>query len=172
VIDSAPIGNCRHHARCEERLDLRGKEQPIALPRPIEWADAKSIAKQHEAARRFIPERDGELAAKLLKHRFAIFLPHVGQNLGVAMCVKAMTARLELCALFDVIEELAVEDDVHRFVLIGHRLLSIRETDDAQTAGCEGKSSSMEESLFIGSTMDDGTSHAPDEFVRHGALSA
>jgi hypothetical protein len=83
-----------------------------------------------------------------------------------------MTASLEFRTLFDVIEELPIENDVHRFVLIGHRLLAIREADDAQTAGCQGKSGPMEEPFFVGSTVNNGTSHSPDEFVRHGALSA
>ena len=48
VIDAARIGPCRHHARGEQRLDLRGEQQPVArlLPGPVERADAEAIAGQ------------------------------------------------------------------------------------------------------------------------------
>jgi hypothetical protein len=52
----------------------------------------------------------------------------------VAVLHQAMPARFQLRPLFEVIKQLAIEDHDDVPLLIGHRLLAIREADNAQPA--------------------------------------
>ena len=61
-----------------------------------------------------------------------MLFPQVRDDLGVAVRDEAVSARFELRAPFDVVEQLAVEDDEDAPVLVGHWLLAVREADDAQ----------------------------------------
>ena len=64
-----------------------------------------------------------------------------------------MPARLQLRPLFEVIEQLAVEDHEDVPVLVGHRLLAVRQADDAEPARGQRDSRSDEETLFIRAAM-------------------
>ena len=130
----APIRSRRHHAGGEQRLDLRGEEQPVALPRPVERADAEAVAPEHQASLAFVPQRDGKLPAQPLEHSPLMLLPQVRNDFRVAVFDQPMPARLQLRPLFEVVEKLAVEDHDDVALLVGHRLLAIGEADDAQPA--------------------------------------
>ena len=70
-----------------------------------------------------------------LKRRKRLGAPRlvgVDDDLGVAAGAEAVAERLELGAQLDVVEDLAVEDDPQRAVLVGQRLLAGRQVDDGQ----------------------------------------
>ena len=84
-----------------------------------------------------------------------------------------MAARLEFRALpLDVIEQLAVEDDVHFPVLVADRLLAIGEADDAEPARGHAQSGAPEEALFIGTAMRERATHSLNDVLRHLAACA
>src|SRR5262249_50211792 len=53
VVDTAQVRPRLDQAESEQRLDLRGEQQPIALPRPEQRTDAEAIA----AEDKYLPPR-------------------------------------------------------------------------------------------------------------------
>src|SRR5262245_25773231 len=62
MIEAADIGHRRYGARNEQRLDLRGEINEVALARPVERADADPIARQNQHPLSEIEQREGKLA--------------------------------------------------------------------------------------------------------------
>jgi hypothetical protein len=52
---------------------------------------------------------------------------------------KAVAAFLQRLALFEIVEQLAVENDADGAVFVEDRLPAVGQTDDAQTARCQAK---------------------------------
>jgi hypothetical protein len=69
-----------------------------------------------------------------------------------------------------VVKQLAIEDHDDVRLLIGHRLLAIREADNAQPARRQRDARLKKEAFFVRAAMHYGTRHSPHDFVRHGAL--
>ena len=99
-----------------------------------------------------------------------MLLPKMRDDFRVAVLHQAMPARLQLRPLFEVVEQLAIEDHDDVPVLIGHRLLAIREADNAQPARRQRDARPIKEALFVRAAMHDGPRHSPHDFVRHGSL--
>src|SRR5690348_608622 len=85
VIDAAHIRPRFHHTRGEQRLDLRSKEQPVALPCPEERTDAEAITAKEEALPPLVPERKGELPPEAVEHSFFVLLPQMRNHFRIAM---------------------------------------------------------------------------------------
>jgi len=95
-----PIGNRGHHTCSEERLDLRRKQQPVTLARPVKRADPKTVARQKQASLALIPKCD----RKLPEHLPLTLLPKMRDDFGVTMFYEAMPPRFQLRPLLEVIE--------------------------------------------------------------------
>ncbi len=95
---------------------------------------AEAVAGQQQAALAGIPDGKGEHAPKPLEALHALLFVQVNQRLGIAGGAELMPARHEIGAQFLVAVNLAVEDDPHRTVLIGDRLMAGGEIDDAEAA--------------------------------------
>ena len=159
VIESLAVGSRRNHSGSEQTFDFGGEEQPIALPAPEKWGNSKPIASEVQLPLPHIPERNGKLSPQLLPGRFAVILPEMRNDLGVAVSNEAMAFRGELFAPLDVIEELAVEDHKQAAIFVGHRLLAIGQSDNAQAARGQGDAGSLEKPLLIRTAMDDCSRH-------------
>ena len=57
--------------------------------------------------------------------------------LGVGIRAEAMPARFEIGSQLTVVVDFAVEDDPHRFVFVGERLMAGAQVDDRETAKAE-----------------------------------
>jgi hypothetical protein len=68
------------------------------------------------------------------------------------------------------VKQLAIEDHDDIPILISHRLLAIREADNAQPARGQRDARLEKEALFVRAAMHYGTRHSPHDFVRHGSL--
>src|SRR5262249_16521929 len=132
VIDAAHIRPRFHHTRGEQRLDFRRKEQPVALPRPEEWTDAKAIAAEEEALPPLVPEREGELPAEAVEHSLFGLLPQVRNHFRIAMRREAMAASFQFRPQLRVFEQLAVENDVDALVFVRDRLPAVGYANDAE----------------------------------------
>ncbi len=142
-----------------EPLDLRGEEQPVPLPGPVQRTDPKPVAPEHQFPPALVPQRDGKLPAQLFEHRRLMLLPEVRDDLGIAMFDQPVAARLQLRPFFEVIEKLAVEDHRDASVLVRHRLLAIGEAHDAQPPGAERHAGPVEKTLFIRAAMQQRVGH-------------
>ena len=149
----APVRPRRHHARGEQPFDLGREKKPVALPGPVRAGDAEAVAPELQPSLALIPQRDGKLPAQPLEHPFLMLFPQVRNDFGVAVGDEAMPARFQLGPPFDVIEQFAVEDDEDAPVLIGDRLLSIRQADNAQPSRGQRHPGSLEEALFVRAAM-------------------
>ena len=85
----------------------------------------------------------------------------------VAVGVQAMAARRQFCALFWVVEQLAIEDHEYILVLITNRLLAIREADHAEPPGGQCQSGPVQEACFIRAAMDQGLRHPLHHSLGH-----
>jgi len=86
---------------------------------------------------------------------------------SVSQCFTRRCPRASSSArFFEVVKQLAIEDHDNVPVLIGHRLLAIREADNAQPARGQRDARLKKEALFIRAAMNDGMRHFSDDFVR------
>src|SRR5690349_2429682 len=107
VIEALAIRPRWDHAGGEEPFYFRSEKKPVALPTPIERRDAKTIATEVKLALSFVPQRNRELPVQFSPRCFALLLPGMGDDLGIAMGEEAMTPAGELFAALDVVEEFA-----------------------------------------------------------------
>ena len=66
-----------------------------------------------------------------------------------------------------VVVDLAVVDDDHRAVLVGHRLRAARHVLDGQPPVAEVDAVAVVEALAVGAAVDDRVGHGPDAALRH-----
>ena len=170
VVKAQAVGPRRHHAGSQQRFDLGREQQPVALPRPVERADPEPVAPEQQASPALVPQGDGKLPAQPLEHSPLMLLPKMRDDFRVAVLHQTMPARFQFRPLFEVVKQLTIEDHDDVPVLIGHRLLSIREADDTQPARRQRDSRLKKEAFLVGAAMDDGPRHSPHDFVRHGSL--
>ena len=64
VVDAAQVGPGGTMPEASSAFDFRGEQQPVALPRPVERADAEAVAPENAVAALAIPQGDGELPAQ------------------------------------------------------------------------------------------------------------
>src|SRR5262249_32198045 len=122
LIEAARIGPCWNHSRSEQGLYFGREQEPFAvgraLPGPEERTDAETISAEHDAAVLLVEQSKRKLAAKMLEHSFAVVLPQVRNQLGVAVRGKTMSLGLQQFFLLGIIEQLAVIDASDRAVFI------------------------------------------------------
>src|SRR5262249_60291876 len=82
----------------------------------------------------------------------------------------AYHARFHLRPLFEMVKQPTVEDHDDVRLLIGHRLLAVREADNAQPARRQRDARLNKEALLIRAAMHQGARHSPHDFVRNGSL--
>jgi len=121
-----------HAARRQQGLDLRPENQRSVSHSVIQRADAQPVAGQEQFTPAFIPDGDGELSVEMPETVGAKVLVEVNDNLGIRRGAEAMSPRLQLWPELDVVENLAVEDDPQRLILVGYGLRAGGEVNDAQ----------------------------------------
>ena len=90
------------------------------------------VAREHEFALRGMPQSNGELPVETPKGLFSPLLPRVDDHLRVASGAEGVARGLQFLAQLHVVEDLAVERDPQRAVLVAERLLARREVNDGQ----------------------------------------
>ena len=92
--------------------------------------------------------------------------------ISVSQCVtKTMPSCNELFAPLDVVEQFSVEDHEDTLVFVGHRLLPVGQTDNAQPARSERNSRSFEKTLLVRPAMSECARHSLHHAVWCRALS-
>jgi len=78
----------------------------------------------------------------------------VDQDLSIGVGTEAMTTGQHLCPEFEVVIDLAVEDDPYGVILVRHRLMAgWGEVDDGKTAEAQDHVGVLVEAAVIRSTM-------------------
>src|SRR5947209_7917917 len=117
LVDAAPVRASGNEAGCQQGLDFRGEQEPVAVARgaagPVQGANPKTIASENQAAPLLVKAGKGELAVQVLEYALLVIFPEVRDQLGVAVSRKAVPLRFELAFGFRIVEEFAVEDGDH-----------------------------------------------------------
>src|SRR5690606_36471791 len=119
-----------------------------------------AVARQHELALTPVPQGHSPLAVEAVEGGLAPLLVGVHDDLGVALGAKAMSLREQLLAQLYVVEDLSVEHEPQRLVLIGQRLLPALQIDDGQARMGEARTVISVDAEFIGPSVVHGTTHA------------
>ena len=174
LVDAARIGPHVDQSGGKEGLDFGSEQQPFAvmraLARPVERADAEAVARQVQPLAALIIKGNGKLAVKLEEGCFLVILPKVRNDLRIAMGREAMSPALELGALLDIIEQLAIVNHVDAAVFVADRLPAVGQADDAQPARSHPQAGQLQEPVLIRSTVDHGVGHCLQHPCRHRPL--
>ncbi len=160
LVEAARVGRGGHGAGGEQRLDLGAEEQPVALPAPVQRADADAVAGEEDGALGEVDERDGELAAQLLEDALAVLLVEVDDDLGIGVGAEDVALGLQLCLALGIVEQLAVVDDGDGAILVEDRLLAVAETDDGEAAVGEPEAGAQEEAVVVRAAVPERLRHA------------
>src|ERR1700704_3693917 len=90
----------------------------------------KTIAIQKKALLAFVPESYGKHSVELVRERNSVLCVSMNDGLGVAGSPEAIAQGLEILAQLDVVKDLAVENHLHRAVLIRHGLVTTAQVND------------------------------------------
>src|SRR5271157_2840637 len=162
VIDAAHVRLRSDHCRGQEGFDLRAPEQPAVNLGVMERADAHTVPTQDQGPAGAVPERDGKLSPRPDEHRFSQVLVKVDPRLGVAAGRQPMPPRQEILPQFGILEQLAVEGNPDRSILIGERLTAPCQIDDRQAPGPQGNSWLDVDLLVIRAPMSDRRRHGQE----------
>jgi hypothetical protein len=156
----------------EERLDLAREQQPPVVRGDVEGTHAERIAGQCQRSRRRVPQRERPLAVEAAERLVAPLLVGMDDDLGITLRVEAVAVRAQLLAHLDVVEDLAVEDDPDRPVLVGERLLPGAQIDDRQARVPERGALIAVHPEFVGAAMAERADHGrqPVEIDRRQAI--
>ncbi len=158
LIDAVPVGSGFNQARCQQRFNLGGEQQPVfgpaSLSGPIQRTNAKAIPRQNEQVATLIPQGKGELTPQVLEHVLGMIFPKMGNDFRVTVSGKAMALRLQAGFQLGIIEQLAVKDHGNRAVLIGNGLPTVPQPDDAQATRSHTDGRAIKEAVFIRPAVD------------------
>src|SRR5271157_4015845 len=127
-----PALNLRMNQDC---LQLRPEKKFFTLPRDVKRLDAHAISRQDEAPGRSGPKRNRKHAAQPLEGLGVPLQKRAENGFCIAMRLKVMAQAFQLAAEFQVVVDLAIEDDGRFPVVACYRLIAAHEVDDLQ-AGC------------------------------------
>src|SRR5262245_60749045 len=133
VVQGVRIDLARDCRIDEQRLDLGSKQQSAASNGVEQRAYSDSIPGQEERLRSTVPDAKRPLTVQFLDRRGPVLFKEVKDDLGIGLGAEAMAFRYEFFTNFDVVEDLTVERDPQRAVVIGHRLTATCDIDDAQS---------------------------------------
>ena len=108
LIDRQRVDVARNARQLEQRLNLAGKGQPVALQGVDQRLLSHAIAGQHKTLATRVPNGQREHAAQLLEAIEAVLLVEMDDCLGIGRRAKSVPASDEPCSQFGEIVDLAV----------------------------------------------------------------
>src|SRR5271165_1779139 len=139
----------------QDRLQLRTEEELFSLPRDVQGLDAHTVASQDEAPGRSGPERHREHATQSRECAGVPLEESAKDGLRVAMRLETVAQALQLTAKFQVVVDLAIEDDGRFAVVALNGLITAHQIDDLQ-AGCAQRADvGTEHPLLVGTAMNE-----------------
>ena len=145
--------------RGQHRAQLGAEDDRAVVDAVVDELDAGRIARQHEAARAFVPDRQAEHAVQVVEHRAAPLLVAVDDDLGVGARAELVAQPFEFAPQLGEVVDLAVEHDPHRLLHVGHRLVAAGQVDDRQAAKAQAERARVVEALVVGPAVGDRLRH-------------
>ena len=168
MVERAPVERARDVGELEEGPELRRKQQPAIDLGVIERLDPDPVSGQEQLSSAVVPEREGEHATQIVDTPRPVFLVQVHDRLGVARRPEPVTAGLEVGPQLGEVVDLAVEDQPHRAVLVGDRLVAGGEVDDAEAAHPEHRAGPRVEAFIVRAAVDHGAAQGAHLIETHG----
>ena len=167
LVEAAGIEGARdRRIGREDRLHLACEQQATAVLAQVERADAGPVAAEDQAPFGRHPQRQRPLALQALESGLAPGTPGLHDHFGVAARAEAMAERRQLGPQFDIVEDLAVEDDPRRAVDIGQRLPAAIPVDDRQAGMGKACPRIAIEPLLVRAAMNERPGHARQRGAR------
>ncbi len=140
IVQGLRVDLPRHAGHFQHALQLAGEQQPARLVPIDQRLLAQPVAGQEQLPPPGVPEGEGEHAVQVREHLRPLVLVEMDEHFRVALGAEAVAGPLQPAAELAEVVDFAVEDDPHRAVLVGHRLLAAGEVDDRQPAMAQGDS--------------------------------
>ena len=111
-------------------------------------------------------ERECEHAAQMLDERRAVLFVEMDRDLDVALGPESMSPGFQSGPQLTVVVDLTVQHDRNVRIFVVDGLVSVRDTDDAETPHAEPDTGLQEEAAIIGATVHHGIGHGPESRLR------
>ena len=163
VADRRGIGT-RPEGRVAEKCPRLAREgEPIALDAEHERLDPEAVARAEEPPAATVPERKRPHAVEVLDAGRPPLLVRAQHDLGVRLGAEAMAELLELRAKLEVVEDLAVVQELQRAVVARERLAAaVGEVDNRESRMPERDSRRLEEALAVRPAVTELGEHRAD----------
>ena len=160
MVEPARIGPRRDGSGSDQRLDLGAEIEAVALPRNEQGTDPHAIArKQHDATAQ-VDQRKSELALQAVDELLAVLLIEMHDHFGIGARCEDVPLRFQVEPQLGVLEQLPVADHRDRAIFVEDGLLSIVETDNAETAMGKTDAGRDEEAVIVGPAVPQRICHA------------
>ena len=116
----------------QDRLNLRPKQEESARVGIEERPDSKPVPRQKQHLGPGVPDRERPLAIQPPDAILPLLFKQVQDDFRIRARGKNVALGKQLRAKLYIVEDLAVKGDPEGAILVGHRLLSARDIDDAQ----------------------------------------
>jgi hypothetical protein len=152
----------------QDALQFRREEEVSAPLSDVERFDTEAVAGQNQALPGIGPDGNREHPSKFLETTGAPLQKCLKHRLRVAVRLKAMTARFEFSAKFQMVVNFAVEDDNGIAVFREDRLITFGKIQNLQPCGAEMTARRPVYALLVGAAMEQSRSRCPNA-LRIGA---
>src|ERR1700754_425033 len=149
--------------RTKDQLPVHQRIQQRLLPDPV--------AREKQLLGPLVPDRKRKHAAQVLRTINAPLIVSMNDRFGVAVGVELVTELFQLLAQFEVVVDLAVEDDPRGTVLVVNRLLTAFQVDDREPAHPEANGAINVKTVVVRPAMANRVAHARQQlFVNRLAV--
>ena len=125
----------------------------------MQWLLPQSVPGQHQAPFPLVPEGQGRHRVDRGDEFVSPFLIEVHQHLRIGAGLAPMSSGDQILFQFQVVVDLAVEDDPDGAIFVRDRLLPGLQIDDCQAPHTQGDGLPHVEPFVIGAAMNDSVSH-------------
>ena len=119
----------------------------------MQRANADAVTAEENRALREVDKAERELTLQMLENIFAMFFVEMDDDFGIGVGLKNMTLRFERGPLLGKIEQLAIEHDRDRAILVVNWLAAIGQSDNTETAVTEAEARREQIAVSIGTAM-------------------
>ena len=146
----------------EQRLDLRPKNQRLAVAPIVKRLLARAVARQKQALGAVVPQGDGEHPVQFAQAVRALLLVQVDDGFAVGMGLEMVAAVQQPLAQLAVIINFAVENQGDVAGFVGERLVAGFKVNNAQPPDGQRDVGQLKFAAAVRPAMEDGGRHRVD----------